>query len=222
MLGRRVRGDSGRVLRGGAGSASGLPEINRTELIRHYTLTSANEAFVRRFRTGRNVLGAAVRLCTLTCLGFVPDEVPSVPAAAVGRLSQRLIATGELRGYGGREQTRTDHLRKVGRHVPGLPGSHRQQILATGSRPRLRTQTVMHSHGAVSRTTPVSVRGSGPTAAGSTRCAAHWAGRRMPPAVPTASPARSSSARQRRQQRRGETSEPDQQGVAHDGRSPTP
>jgi hypothetical protein len=83
-------------------------------LIRHFTLTGADEAFVRQFRTGRNVLGVAVQLCTLPWLGFVPDEVAAAPDAAVGRLSQRLgIAMGELRGYGEREQTRTDHLREV-------------------------------------------------------------------------------------------------------------
>ena len=92
----------------------GFPEIGRVELIRHFTLTGADEAFVRKFRGARNVLGAAVQLCTLPWLGFVPDEVTAAPAAAVGRLSQRLdIAMGELRGYGEREQTRTDHLREV-------------------------------------------------------------------------------------------------------------
>jgi len=92
----------------------GFPEINRAELIRHFTLTGSDEAFLRKFRTGRNVLGAAVQLCTLPWLGFVPDDVPAAPAAAVGRLSQRLgVAMGELRGYGGREQTRTGHLREV-------------------------------------------------------------------------------------------------------------
>jgi hypothetical protein len=92
----------------------GFPELGRVELIRHFTLTSADEAFLRKFRTGRNVLGVAVQLCTLPWLGFVPDGVPVAPAAAVGRLSQRLgIAMGELRGYGEREQTRSDHLREV-------------------------------------------------------------------------------------------------------------
>ncbi|MBC8989600.1 Tn3 family transposase [Micromonospora chalcea] len=92
----------------------GFPEINRAELIRYFTLTGADEAFVRQFRTGRNVLGVAVQLCTLPWLGFVPDDVAAAPAAVVGRLSQRLrIAMGELRGYGEREQTRTDHLREV-------------------------------------------------------------------------------------------------------------
>ncbi|GIE98717.1 Tn3 family transposase [Paractinoplanes rishiriensis] len=92
----------------------GFPELGRAELIRHFTLTSADEAFLRKFRTGRNVLGVAVQLSTLPWLGFVPDDVLAAPAAAVGRLSQRLgIAMGELRGYGEREQTRTDHLREV-------------------------------------------------------------------------------------------------------------
>jgi len=92
----------------------GFPEINRAELIRYFTLTGADEAFVRQFRTGRNVLGVAVQLCSLPWLGFVPDEVSLAPDAVVGRLSQRLgIAMGELRGYGEREQTRTDHLREV-------------------------------------------------------------------------------------------------------------
>ena len=92
----------------------GFPEISRAELIRYFTLTGADEAFVRQFRTGRNVLGVAVQLCALPWLGFVPDEVVAAPAAVVGRLSQRLgIAMGELRGYGEREQTRTDHLREV-------------------------------------------------------------------------------------------------------------
>lgn len=95
----------------------GFPEISRAELIRYFTLTGADEAFVRQFRTGRNVLGVAVQLCSLPWLGFVPDEVAAA-AAAVGRLSQRLgIAMGELRGYGEREQTRTDHLREVAGYV---------------------------------------------------------------------------------------------------------
>ena len=60
------------------------------------------------------MLGAAVQLCTLPWLGFVPDEVAAAPAAAVARLSARLgVPVGELRGYGTREQTRTDHLREI-------------------------------------------------------------------------------------------------------------
>ena len=57
-------------------------------------------------------------MCALPWLGFVPDEVRSAPAAAVARLSARLqIPVGALRGYGLREQTRTDHLREVARYL---------------------------------------------------------------------------------------------------------
>jgi hypothetical protein len=63
-------------------------------------LTPADEEFGRRFRDKRNVLGAAVQLCTLPWLGFAPDDVPAAPAAAVARLSERLgIPVGELRGW---------------------------------------------------------------------------------------------------------------------------
>lgn len=114
MLRRWVGGNSGCVSAEELARLRGFPEINRAELIRYFTLTGADEAFVRQFRTGRNVLGVAVQLCTLPWLGFVPDEVALAPDAVVGRLSQRLgIAMGELRGYGEREQTRTDHLREV-------------------------------------------------------------------------------------------------------------
>ena len=47
----------------------GFPEPARAELIRHFTLTPADEAFVRKFRGRENVLGVAVQLCTLPWLG---------------------------------------------------------------------------------------------------------------------------------------------------------
>ena len=53
-----------------------------------------------------------------SALGFVPDDVAAAPAAAVARLSERLgIAADELRGYGARGQTRTDHLRDVAAYL---------------------------------------------------------------------------------------------------------
>ena len=92
----------------------GFPEPARAELIRYFTLAPADEAFVRKFRGQDNVLGAAVQLCTLPWLGFVPDDVAAAPAAVVARLSERLgVPVGALRGYGAREQTRTGHLREI-------------------------------------------------------------------------------------------------------------
>jgi hypothetical protein len=92
----------------------GFPEITRAELIRYFTVTRADEAFLRKFHNRTNVLGASVQLASLPWLGFVPDEVTSAPRAAVGRLAERLgIAAAELAGYGQREQTRTEHLREI-------------------------------------------------------------------------------------------------------------
>jgi len=108
-------------------------------------LTPADEEFVRRFRDKRNVLGAAVQLCTLPWLGFVPDDVPAVAAAAVARLSERLgILVGELRGYGAREQTRSDHLRDVAaylgwRQVDGSPSATGPSSASPASPPTPRT-----------------------------------------------------------------------------------
>ena len=96
----------------------GFPDPARAELIRYFTLAPADEAFVRKFRGQDNVLGAAVQLCTLPWLGFVPDDVAAAPAAVVARLSERLgIPAGMLRGYGAREQTRTGHLREVAAYL---------------------------------------------------------------------------------------------------------
>jgi hypothetical protein len=58
----------------------------------------------------------------LTWLRFVPGDVTAAPAAAVARLSQRLsVPMGELRGYGAREQTRTDHLWEVAGYAGWRP-----------------------------------------------------------------------------------------------------
>ena len=88
----------------------GFPEITRDELIRFFTLTSANRAFVDpgRGRSARDRLGLAVQLCTLPWLGFVPDDVTAAPPAVVTRLAEQLhVDAGALAGYGEREQTRT-------------------------------------------------------------------------------------------------------------------
>lgn len=97
-----------------------FPEISPDELVRFFTLTTANVEFIDpgRGRGPSDRMGLAVQLCTLPWLGFVPDEVSAAPPAAVARLSQRLgIPMGELRGYGAREQTRTAHLGQVVRYL---------------------------------------------------------------------------------------------------------
>ncbi|WP_371648201.1 MULTISPECIES: DUF4158 domain-containing protein [unclassified Streptomyces] len=77
-----------------------FPSIGKDELIRYFTLTPADEAFLR----AQYVLGAAVQLSVLPWLGFVPDDVPAAPLAAVGRLARQLgLGVAYLAGYGERE-----------------------------------------------------------------------------------------------------------------------
>jgi TnpA family transposase len=102
-----------------------FPEITPNELIRYFTLTPADAAFVDpgHGRGPADRFGLAVQLCTLPWLGFVPDDVAAAPAAAVARLSQQLqIPVGELRHYAQkREQTRTDHLLAAARYLRWRP-----------------------------------------------------------------------------------------------------
>src|SRR4051812_22622982 len=103
-----------------------FPDIDKDELIRFFTLTPADVAFVDpgRGRGPADRLGLAVQLCTLPWLGFVPDEVSMAPPVAVGRLAERLrIDPQVLAGYGERAQTRTDHLRLVTDYLSWKPGS---------------------------------------------------------------------------------------------------
>jgi hypothetical protein len=102
----------------------GFPDIDKDELIRFFTLTPADVAFVDpgRGRGPADRLSLAVQLCTLPWLGFVPDEVWAAPPVAVSRLADRLrVDAGVLAGYGERAQTRTDHLRLVTDYLSWKP-----------------------------------------------------------------------------------------------------
>jgi Domain of unknown function (DUF4158) len=101
-----------------------FPDISREELIRFFTLTPADVAFIDpgRGRGPADRLGLAVQLCTLPWLGFVPDDVAAAPPAAVARLAERLqVSAGALGRYGERGQTRTEHLRAAARYLGWRP-----------------------------------------------------------------------------------------------------
>lgn len=84
----------------------GFPDIGRAELIRFFTLTPADAAFVDPGlgRGPADRLGLAVQLCTpLPWLGFVPDDVRTAPPVAVARVADALsVAAQELAEYGQR------------------------------------------------------------------------------------------------------------------------
>jgi hypothetical protein len=103
------------------------PDIGREELIRFFTLTRKDLGFVDNLERGGGRgpaarLGLAVQLCTLPWLGFVPDDLWSVPQAAVLRLADQLaVFPGVLGQYGRRAQTRSDHLKLVLRYLDWKP-----------------------------------------------------------------------------------------------------
>jgi TnpA family transposase len=88
-------------------------EFGRDELVQYFTLTPEDVAWVNKSARGTPAkLGLAVQLCALPWLGFVPDDVPAAPRAAVSRLAVQLgVPVGALASYGARAQTRTDHLK---------------------------------------------------------------------------------------------------------------
>jgi len=97
-----------------------FPEVNRDNLVRFFTLTSTDLAFVDpgRGRGPAERLGLSLTLCTLPWLGFVPDDVRAAPPVAAARLAAQLqIDPSVLRAYGRREKTRQDHLRLVAQYL---------------------------------------------------------------------------------------------------------
>jgi len=83
------------------------PDIGREELIRFFTLTRKDLGFVDNLGHGGGRgpaarLGLAVQLCTLPWLGFVPDDLWSVPQAAVLRLANQLAVFPGVLGQCGR------------------------------------------------------------------------------------------------------------------------
>jgi hypothetical protein len=90
---------------------------------------------LRRLECGpADRLGVALALCTLPWLGFVPDKLASASPVAVARLADQLkVDAAQIRSYGRRAQTRTDHLRLVAQHL----GVQSTIVLATGFIPRI-------------------------------------------------------------------------------------
>jgi len=98
----------------------GFPDIGRDELIRFFTLTPADVAFVDpgRGRGPADRIGLAIQLCTLPWLGFVPDDVRRAPPVAVMRVADALgVAARDLVDYGQRAKTRTEHQRLGARYL---------------------------------------------------------------------------------------------------------
>jgi hypothetical protein len=99
--------------------------IGYEDLVGFFTLSERDLDSIPRFSAAYNRLGYALQLCALRFMGFVPDDLTSVPPAAVAFLARQLgVDADVLAAYGARAHTRQDHLhaaqvhlgyRKVGR-----------------------------------------------------------------------------------------------------------
>jgi len=83
-----------------------------------FALSDRDRVLVFDQRGPGNRLGLAVSLCALRFLGFVPDDIASVPDEALGFVARQVDAEAhELLAYGVRAQTRSDHLQLVLDHL---------------------------------------------------------------------------------------------------------
>ncbi len=88
--------------------------ISETDLIQYFKLTVEDRAQLKPLRQQHNRLGFALQLCTLRYLGFCPDDLQQCPPEIVEYLARQLqVRVGELRLYGQRSQTRTEHLQQI-------------------------------------------------------------------------------------------------------------
>lgn len=102
-----------------------FPDIGTDDLIRYFTLTGADVAFVDpgRGRGPGDRLGLAVQLCTLPWLGFVPDRW----SAEVVRLTGTPDRHTEDRTYGLQGWETSPHRQ----HAPDYYGADRDSIRPT-------------------------------------------------------------------------------------------
>ena len=83
---------------------SGFPaEIAGEDLVSYFTLAADDRRWlVDEHRGAANQLGLGLQYCTLSWLGFVPDDLHSAPPTAVHRVADQLgVDAGVLADYGG-------------------------------------------------------------------------------------------------------------------------
>lgn len=97
----------------------GFPQDIATEdLFAHFSLLGDDRALVPSTSAPTNRLGFAVALCTVRYLGFYPEDPTTIPHNVVWYVGQQIMVSPEALGaYPEREQTRTEHLRRIYEHL---------------------------------------------------------------------------------------------------------
>src|SRR5713226_2432571 len=90
------------------------PTIEQLDLLKVFSVSEEDKKQIPRQTGPWNRLGFALQLCTLRYLGFVPEDLRSIPEFVVDFVAHQLALTSsELSLYGARPQTRTDHLNRI-------------------------------------------------------------------------------------------------------------
>jgi TnpA family transposase len=88
------------------------------DLRARFALSDCDRVLIFEQRGPENRLGLAVSLSAMRFLGFMPDDIASIPDEALGFVSGQVdAAPHELLAYGTRAQTRSDHLQLALTHL---------------------------------------------------------------------------------------------------------
>jgi TnpA family transposase len=83
-----------------------------------FALSDADRELVFAQRGAANRVGLAVSLCALRFLGFVPEDIASIPDEPLAFVAGQVdAAPHELLAYGARAQTRSDQLQLALTHL---------------------------------------------------------------------------------------------------------
>jgi TnpA family transposase len=92
--------------------------ISENDLAVYFTLSSSDRELIGSDREPHTRLGFALMLCALRYLGFFPINITRAPESAVEYLAEQFhVAPEALSAYGGRAETRREHLPPIMAHL---------------------------------------------------------------------------------------------------------
>ncbi|CAN5445908.1 hypothetical protein BH10ACI1_BH10ACI1_08530 [soil metagenome] len=94
------------------------PNLSNDDLITFFTLSDADLAQIPTTASAANRLGFALQIVLLKFLGFHLSELESLPAIVINYMASQIgVETEQIKFYGARDQTRTDHQRLIEKYL---------------------------------------------------------------------------------------------------------
>jgi len=92
--------------------------LSNDDLIAYFTLSETDLAQIPTTASASNRLGFALQMVLLRFLGFHLNELESLPDMVINYVASQIgVRSEQLKLYGEREQTRTDHQRLIERYL---------------------------------------------------------------------------------------------------------